>query len=131
MGAAPECQRRPGSSPNASVSASVSARPGRSEGYWEWPVGASMLSESSPPERNTDTRIASEGPAAIASPIPCSRARGASAAPPYTVRARPAERTRKERRLSPVPAGSGMPGSIAGRPLPASAVAPRSTWARV
>ena len=35
-----------------------------------------------------------------------------------------------ERRLSPVPAGSGMPGSIAGSPLPALAAAPRSSSER-
>src|ERR1700759_2947953 len=35
------------------------------------------------------------------------------------------------RRFRPVPAGSGIPGSIAGRPRPASAAAPRSSWARV
>ena len=35
------------------------------------------------------------------------------------------------RRESPVPAGSGMPISIAGRPRPASAAAERSNWERV
>ena len=35
-----------------------------------------------------------------------------------------------ERRVRPVPAGSGMPGSIAGRPLPASAAARRSACER-
>src|SRR5882757_8937540 len=43
----------------------------------------------------------------------------------------PALRERNLRRLRPVPAGSGIPGSIAGRPRPASAAAPRNSWARV
>ena len=41
---------------------------------------------------------------------------------------RPAERSRNERRLMPVPAGSGMPGSIAGSPRPAWATPARSSW---
>jgi hypothetical protein len=48
-----------------------------------------------------------------------------------TERKSPAERTRKARRSRPVPAGSGMPASMAGSPRPASAAgstAPRS-WA--
>src|SRR5882757_9963908 len=43
----------------------------------------------------------------------------------------PALRERNLRRDSPVPAGSGIPGSIAGRPRPASAAALRNSWERV
>src|ERR1700744_3055465 len=50
---------------------------------------------------------------------------------PETASATPALRERNLRRVRPVPAGVGIPGSIAGRPRPASAATPRSSWARV
>ena len=74
------------------------------------------------------------GPAAMASAMPSSNTPGASAEPPKTASASPLERARNERRESPVPAGSGMPGSIARRPAPAPAAlaaASRITAARV
>ena len=53
--------------------------------------------------------------------MPSSKWRGLSIEAPYTDRAAPAERSRNVRRSRPVPAGSGIPGSIDGRPLPATA----------
>src|SRR4051812_30911473 len=43
----------------------------------------------------------------------------------------PAERSTNERRDSPVPAGSGAPGSCTGRPRPAAAAASRMKLARL
>ena len=57
-------------------------------------------------------------------------ARGLSAPPPNTASARPAERETNERRERPVPAGSGMPGSIGRRPRPAVAAPLRSSSER-
>jgi hypothetical protein len=70
------------------------------------------------------------GPDAAAAAIPCSKALGLSAPAPNTVIARPAERIMNERRERPVPAGSGMPASIGGRPRPARATPERSSVAR-
>jgi hypothetical protein len=67
---------------------------------------------------------------AAAAAIPCSSAFGPRLAAPYTDSASPVARETKERRVSPVPAGSGMPGSMAGSPWPASAAARRSSWVR-
>ena len=93
-------------------------------------MGASIVSESAPPDRKIDTSTRSEGACAAAAAMPCSNAFGPRLAAPYTDRARPVARETNERRVSPVPAGVGMPGSIAGRPLPASAAARRSNWVR-
>lgn len=94
-------------------------------------VGASSVKASAPPDRKIDTRIGSDAGAwAAAAAIPCSNAFGPRLAAPYTDSARPVARETNERRVSPVPAGSGMPGSIAGRPWPASAAARRSSWVR-
>ena len=60
-------------------------------------------------------------PAAAA--MPSSSARSPSFDEPYTASSAPALCVRKLRRERPVPAGSGMPGSIAGSPRPASAAA--------
>ena len=54
--------------------------------------------------------------------MPSSNAIRDSSEPPNTDSARPLPRARKERRLRPVPAGVGMPGSMPRRPRPA--------WAR-
>src|SRR3954452_3294615 len=83
-----------------------------------------------PPEQKIETRMRFS-PAASAAAIPASSARGASAAPPKTASARPLERARNDRRDRPVPAGSGMPASIARRPRPAvAAPAPRRSSER-
>ena len=79
----------------------------------------------------TETTTGASGAAAAAAAIPSSHAAGASAAPPKTASASPLERARNERRESPVPAGSGMPGSIARRPPPALAAASRMIAERV
>ncbi len=55
---------------------------------------------------------------------------GPSALAPNTVSARPPVRARNERRLSPVPAGTGIPRSMDGSPLPAEANVARSSSAR-
>src|SRR3954463_7236791 len=77
---------------------------------------------------NTDT--STRWPGAAARATPSSKAPSPSFDAPYTDIARPAERRTNERRVSPVPAGAGMPGSIAGSPLPARAAAARMSWER-
>ena len=62
------------------------------------------------------------GPVAAAA-MPSSNAGKPSREAPYTASIAPTPRVTNERRDNPVPAGSGMPGSIAGRPRPASAAA--------
>src|SRR5258707_531452 len=52
---------------------------------------------------------------------PASKAERGSLVAPYPASARPALGERKVRRERPVPAGVGIPVSIAGRPLPACA----------
>ncbi len=67
-----------------------------------------------------------------AASIAASTARGESSAePPKTASASPLEPSRKDRRDRPVPAGIGIPGSIAGSPRPASATALRSSSVRL
>ena len=88
------------------------------------------MSESTPPDRKIDTSTRSEGACAAAAAMPSSNAFGPRLAAPYTDRASPVARDTNERRVSPVPAGIGMPGSIAGSPRPASAAARRSSWVR-
>jgi hypothetical protein len=63
--------------------------------------------------------------------IPVSKAESGIFEAPYTASARPALRERNRRRERPVPAGSGIPGSITGRPLPASTAALRNSCERV
>src|SRR5438874_9704255 len=63
--------------------------------------------------------------------MPSSSASDESRVPPYTASPKPAACARNERRDRPVPAGSGIPGSIVGRPLPASATAARKSFVRV
>ena len=71
-----------------------------------------MESESAPPDMKMETTTGASGAAAAAAAMPSSQAAGASAPPPKTASASPLERARNERRDRPVPAGSGMPGSI-------------------
>ena len=77
-----------------------------------------------------ETSTRSEGDCAAAAAMPSSNAFGPRLAAPYTDSARPVARETNERLVSPVPAGIGMPGSIAGSPWPASAAARRSSWVR-
>ncbi len=60
------------------------------------------------------------GPA-CARAMPSSNAIRETIEPPNTDSASPLPRVRKERRLRPVPAGTGMPGSMPRRPRPACA----------
>jgi hypothetical protein len=108
------------------------ARLGRQLAYWGCaPVGASIVSESAPPERKIDTRMRSDaGACAAAAAMPCSNAFGPRLAAPYTDSASPVACETNERRVSPVPAGIGIPGSTAGRPWPAWAAARRRSWVR-
>ena len=112
-----------GLSPSASV--------GRSAAYFGSPTGASMESESAPPAMKIEMTTGASGAAAAADWIPSSHAAGAIAPPPKTARASPLERARNERRDSPVPAGSGIPGSIERRPPPALAAVSRRIAERV
>src|SRR5215210_7276261 len=67
------------------------------------------------------------GPAWAAA-MPSSSAIRESIEPPKTDNASPLERARNERRLRPVPAGTGIPGSIPRRPRPAWAFEKSSQW---
>ena len=78
------------------------------------PVGAAL-------EEDGDEHLTRRPVAAAA--IPSSNARSPSREPPYTASAAPRPPTTNARRDSPVPAGSGIPGSIDGSPRPASAIA--------
>src|SRR4051794_7268347 len=78
---------------------------------------------------NTDTSTRWPG-AVAARATPSSNAPRPSFEAPYTDMASPAERSTKERRVRPVPAGVGIPGSIAGSPWPARAAAARKIWER-
>src|SRR3954447_12045195 len=78
---------------------------------------------------NTDTSTRCPG-ATAARATPSSNAPRPSFDAPYTDIASPAERSTKERRVSPAPAGAGMPGSIAGSPLPARAARAGMSWER-
>ena len=72
------------------------------------------------------------GPAAAeAWAMPSSKWRGESIEAPYTDSAAPAEASRNVRRSRPVPAGTGIPGSIVGSPLPATAAPRRSSCGRL
>src|SRR4029079_7369983 len=75
-----------------------------------------------------ETSTGSVGEAARA--MPSSKSPSGSLLAPYTASARPAVRVRKVRRLRPLPAGSGIPASITGRPRPASATERRRIAAR-
>src|SRR6185503_10486698 len=75
-----------------------------------------------------ETSTGSVGAAARA--MPSSRSPSGSLLAPYTESASPAVRVRKVRRLRPLPAGSGMPSSMTGRPRPASATERRRIEAR-
>src|SRR5204863_3535993 len=106
-----------------------SASVGRYCAYFGSPTGASRLIESTPPGMNTDTSTRCPG-AVAARATPSSNAPSPSFDAPYTDIASPAERSTKERRVRPVPAGVGIPGSIAGSPWPARAAAERRSWER-
>ena len=82
-----------------------------------------------PPSKKIETSTLL--PVGAAWAIPRSKAESGIFEAPYTASARPALREMNLRRDSPVPAGSGIPGSIAGSPRPASAAPARSIWARV
>src|SRR6185503_6680488 len=75
-----------------------------------------------------ETSTGSVGAAARA--MPSSRSPSGSLLAPYTESASPAVRVRKVRRLRPLPAGRGIPGSMTGRPRPASATERRRIEAR-
>jgi hypothetical protein len=107
------CQTSRGSSVNAVPPVSLSV--GRRLRYRLSWYGASTLSESIPPDRNTDTSTGC-GPAVCAIATPSSRTCGARRSAPYTDSATPAVRSTNDRRLRPVPAGVGMPASTAGSP---------------
>src|SRR5204863_3350532 len=106
-----------------------SASVGRYCAYFGSPTGASRLIESTPPGMNTDTSTRCPG-AVAARATPSSNAPSPSFDAPYTDIASPAERSTNERRVRPVPAGVGIPGSIAGSPWPARAAAARRIWDR-
>ncbi len=76
-----------------------------------------------------DTSTGWFGEAAAAWAMPSSKWRAPSIEAPYTDTTAPAVRSRKLRLSIPVPAGSGIPGSIAGsrgrRPRPRGAAAAR------
>ncbi len=114
--------------PEPSVNPSV----GRSSLYLASRTGASTDSASQPPSMKIDTSTGWLGPeAAEACAMPSSKWRGLSIEAPYTDSAAPAVRSRNVRRSSPVPAGIGIPGSMFGRPLPATAAPRRSNCERV
>src|SRR4029079_16046266 len=83
-----------------------------------------------PPDMKIETITGGLVPAAAADAMPSSQMAGLIALPPYTASASPPVRARKERRFRPVPAGVGMPASIARRPLPAWAAPARRNAAR-
>src|SRR3954471_24052622 len=123
------CQCNAGSSANGVVVAPSSPRVGRYDAYFGSPTGASTLSESHPPGTKTETSTRPPGPEA-ARAMPSSNAPIPSFDAPYTETASAAERSTKERRDSPVPAGTGIPASTAGSPSPARAAAARSSCER-
>src|SRR3954463_9484295 len=103
------CQCSAGSSANGVVVAPSSPRVGRYDAYFGSPTGASTLSESQPPGTKTDTSTRPSGlPAARATPS--SNSPKPSFEAPYTDTASAAERSTKDRRDRPVPAGTGIPG---------------------
>src|SRR3954468_9736167 len=125
------CQRIVVSSENAVPLLGASASVGRSCAYSGSPTGARIDMESAPPGRKTETSVR-WGPPAAACATPSSNASAPRSRPaPYTESARPAERRRNERRLRPVPAGVGIPGSIAGSPAPARAAPARRNCERL
>ena len=128
-GAAALCHCSRASSRNAKLASGAIFSVGRSAWYAGSVTGASRASVSRPPSRKTETSTVLSRAAPIASAMPSSNARGASAPPPNTASASPLERARNARRESPLPAGIGIPGSIARKPLPAAAW--RRTVARV